>query len=94
MDNTSTDLIGCCIKAHFHSKKFSTDRKFSENIITFKKLKIFNFKIFSEGKSANHILQNFVSAENFPECMKWALRSNRDNLGHSSKISNSLRMHW
>jgi hypothetical protein len=35
---------------------------------------MFNFKIFSDGKfvSANHILQNFPSAENFPEC-KWVL---------------------
>jgi hypothetical protein len=37
------------------------------------KLKIFNFNIFSDGKfvSANHILQNFLSTEYFPEC-KWA----------------------
>jgi hypothetical protein len=33
------------------------------------KLKIFHFKIFSDWKfvSANHILQNFLSAKNFPE---------------------------
>ena len=28
--NTS---IGTTVKAHYHSRKFSTDRKFSENII-------------------------------------------------------------
>ena len=46
-----------------------------ENIIV-EKLKIFNFKIFSDGKfvSANDILQNFLSAENFPE-WKWAFKA-------------------
>jgi hypothetical protein len=34
-------------------------------------LKIFFFKLFSKFVSANHILQNFLSAENFPE-WKWA----------------------
>jgi hypothetical protein len=56
------------LKAHFHSRKFSTDRKFSENIIV-KSWKFSTSEIFSHRKfvSANHILQNFLSAENFPE---------------------------
>jgi hypothetical protein len=51
-------------KAHYHSRKFSTDRKFSENIIV--KSSIF----FSDWKfvSANRILQMFLSAEN---CLEW-----------------------
>ena len=42
-------------KAHFHSRKFSTDRKFSENIIV-KSWKFSTSKFFSDGKfvSANH----------------------------------------
>jgi hypothetical protein len=63
------------VKAHFHSRKISTDRKFSENIIV-KSWKFPTSKFFSRRKifpSANHILQYFLSAENFPEC-KWALR--------------------
>jgi hypothetical protein len=65
--NTCVYLVayGCnfqSLEAHFHSRKISTDRKFSENIV-----KSSNF--FSDVKfvSANHILQNFLSAENFPE---------------------------
>jgi hypothetical protein len=59
-------------KAHFHSRKISTNGQFSENIIV-KSWKFSTSKIFSDGKfvSANHILQNFLSAENFPE-RKWA----------------------
>ena len=39
------------------------------------KLTIFNCKIFFDGKfvSANHILHNFFSAEDFPQ-WKWALK--------------------
>ena len=61
-------------KAHFHSRKISTDRKFSENIIV-KSWKFSTSKYFSDVKfvSANQILQNFLSAEHFPE-WKWALR--------------------
>ena len=56
-----------------HSRKISTDRKFSENIIV-KSWKFSTSKFFSDGKfvSTNHISQNFLSAENFPE-WKWAL---------------------
>jgi hypothetical protein len=62
------------LKALFHSRKISMDRKFSENIIV-KSWKFSTEKLFSDGKfvSANHILQNVLSAENFPE-WKWALR--------------------
>ena len=62
------------LKALFHSRKISMDRKFSENIIV-KSWKFSTSKFFSDGKfvSANHILQNVLSAENFPE-WKWALR--------------------
>jgi hypothetical protein len=54
------------VKAHFHSREFSTDRRFSENIF----VKIENFqlqKFFYDIKfvSANHILQIFLFAENF-----------------------------
>jgi hypothetical protein len=44
----------------FLSRKISTDRKFPENIISTSKFV----------SAANHILQNFLSAENFPE-WKW-----------------------
>ena len=59
---------GCTLKAHFHLRKISTDRKYSENVIV-KSWKFSTSKFFSDGKfvSANHILQNFLSAENFPE---------------------------
>jgi hypothetical protein len=61
------------VKAHFHARKFSTDRKSSENIIV-KSWKFSLQNIFSDKKfvSANHILQIFLSAENFLE-WKWAL---------------------
>jgi hypothetical protein len=54
-------------KAYFHSRQFSTDRKFSENIIV-----SLTSKFFSDQKfvSANHILQIFLSAENVLE-WKW-----------------------
>ena len=56
------------VKAHFHSRKISTDRKFSEYIIV-KSWEFSTSKFFSDGKfvSANHSLQNFLSVENFPE---------------------------
>ena len=62
------------VKAHLHSRKISTDRKFSENSIVIS-WKFPTSKFFSDGKfiSANYILQYFLSAENFPE-WKWALR--------------------
>jgi hypothetical protein len=52
----------------FYSGKISKDRKFSENIIV-KSWKFSTSKYFSDEKfvSANHILQNFIFAENFPE---------------------------
>ena len=58
------------IKAHFHSRKISTDKKIFQKYHCLK-LKIFNFNIFSDGKfvSANHILQNFLSTEYFPESL-------------------------
>jgi hypothetical protein len=58
-------------KTHFHSRKISTDRKFSKNIV--KSWKFSTSKFFSDGKfvSANHLLQNFLSAENFPEWKKF-----------------------
>jgi hypothetical protein len=78
--DTAAALQSCTIrltwlKAHFHSRKTSTDRKCSENIIV-KSWKYSTSKFFSHGKfvSANHILQNFLSAENFPE-RKWAFTS-------------------
>jgi hypothetical protein len=48
-------------------------QKLIENIIV-KNRKFSNSEFFSEGNFvlANHILQNFLSAENFPE-WKWAL---------------------
>jgi hypothetical protein len=54
------------LKAHFYSRHFSTARKFSENIIV-ESSKFSTSKFFSDGKfvSANHILQNFLSVENF-----------------------------
>ena len=59
------------VKVHFHSRKFSTDRTFSENIIV-KSWKFSTSKFFSDWKfvSANHILQIFLFAENFLE-WKW-----------------------
>jgi hypothetical protein len=68
-------FLQCPVKAHFHSGKNSTDRKFSENIIV-KSWKFSTSKFFSDGKfvSANHILQNFLSAENFLE-WKWTFKS-------------------
>jgi hypothetical protein len=55
-----------------------TQKKFprTENFPKISLLKVENFQLqnfFSDGKfvSANHILQNFLSAQNFPEC-KWA----------------------
>jgi hypothetical protein len=53
------------LKAHFHS------RKNSENVIVIKSQIFFRptMKFFV---SANHILQNFLSAEYFPE-QKWVL---------------------
>jgi hypothetical protein len=42
-------------KTHFHSRKFSTDRKFSENIIV-KSWKIYKYQ--------NFFLQNFFPTEN------------------------------
>jgi hypothetical protein len=52
------------VKAHFHSRKISTDRKFSEKVIV-KSWKFSTSKFFSDGKfvSANHILQNFLAAK-------------------------------
>jgi hypothetical protein len=60
------------VKAHFHSRKISTDRNFPK-ISLLIKLNIFNFEFFSNEKfvSVNHILQNFLSTENVPE-RKWA----------------------
>jgi hypothetical protein len=51
----------------------------TENFPKISLLKVENFstsKFFSDGKfvSANHILQNFLSAENFPE-WKWAFKT-------------------
>jgi hypothetical protein len=70
----SSVFIVMKIKAHFHWRKISTDRKFSENAIV-KSWKFLTSKFFPQGKfvSANHIIQNFHSAENFPE-WKRALR--------------------
>jgi hypothetical protein len=63
-------------KAHFHSRKISTDRKFSGNVI-FNSWKFSTLQFFSNVKfvSANHISQNFLSVENFPE-WKWAFTDN------------------
>ena len=67
--------VSCLIppKVHFHSRKISTDRKISENIIV-KSWKFSTSKFFSDGKflSASHILQNFLSAGNFPQ-WQWTL---------------------
>jgi hypothetical protein len=46
----ATQATRVSLKAHFHSRKISTDRKFSENIIV---LKVENFQ-----------LQNFFPTEN------------------------------
>jgi hypothetical protein len=64
-----------CIKAHFHSRKISTDRKFSENVIVKSWRNFSTSTFFSDGKfvSANHILQNFLSAENFPAWVEMGL---------------------
>jgi hypothetical protein len=72
------------LEAHFHSRKISTDRKFSENIIV-KSWKFSISKFFSDGKfvSANHILQNFLSAKNFPE-WNWAFMALSSSLLSSS----------
>jgi hypothetical protein len=57
-------------------KKFPRTENFPKiSLLKIENLNIFNFtKIFSDGKFvlANHILQIFLSAENFPE-WKWAL---------------------
>ena len=56
------------LKKNFHGQKIF--RKYHV-----KSWKFSTSNIFSDGKfvSANHILQNFVSAENFPEWKWWAL---------------------
>jgi hypothetical protein len=50
----------------FNPRKISTVRKVSENVVI-KSWKFSTSKFFSDGKfvSANHILQNFLPAENF-----------------------------
>jgi hypothetical protein len=60
----------------FTQEKFPRTENFPKiSLLKIENLKIFNFtKKFSDGKFvlANHILQIFLSAENFPE-WKWAL---------------------
>jgi hypothetical protein len=61
------------IKAHsVHSRKISTDRKFSENIIV-NSWKFSTSKFFSDGK---FVLTNYIS-QNFPE-WKWDLKFTRE----------------
>jgi hypothetical protein len=48
--------------AHFHSEKFLL----TENVQKISLFKVENF-LTENLLSANHILQNFLSAENFPE---------------------------
>jgi hypothetical protein len=55
------------LKAHFRARKFPRTENFPK--MSLLKVEIFQLQnFFSDGKfvSANHILQNFLSAENFP----------------------------
>jgi hypothetical protein len=75
------------------AQKFSTHEKFlpTENFPKISLLKVENFQLFSDGKfvSANHILQIFLSAENFP-VWKWTFSSiEQDAQGQSQSKSNA-----